>query len=181
MLSIALLALRRKPHSIEWVCPIYSAHTQLGRRPVTRSSKQAGAKELKQEVDCYFGAQLVSEDNQSGYKSTYEQEEHGSSASQHGGNRRVRGPYRKYDEATKKAAITMARMQGNDYASVSKKLKIPAKNIKRWIASGAVRKKGSCLSYRRQKDSRPHDGVKTQQLDSRLYLHLQKDALFKRD
>lgn len=114
----------------------------LNRRPVTRASKQAEIKEFKQEIEGLFGGIDNENGSLSAYNSSSGPEELGSSNSRQGSSRRVRGPYRKYDEATKRAAIAMAKQVGNDYATVSKKLRIPAKNIKRWIASGAVRKKG---------------------------------------
>lgn len=56
--------------------------------------------------------------------------------------RRVRGPYRKYTEEVKRHAIRVAHDLRNDVAEASRKLRIPAKNIKRWINAGAIRKKG---------------------------------------
>jgi hypothetical protein len=120
----------------------------LGRRPVTRASKQAEIRDFKQEFDGVYGGFDNADASPSAYRSSSTPEELGSSGSRHGSSRRVRGPYRKYDEATKRAAIALAKQVGNDYATVSKKLRIPAKNIKRWIASGAVRKKGKIASLR---------------------------------
>lgn len=123
--------------------------------------KNAEARNIKREYDPNDAA---ADDRMSSsvHKSYVPDDQMSSSGSMQGSTRRTRGPYRKYDEITKRAAITMAKQSGYDFTAVSKKLKIPAKNIKRWIASGAVRKKGNLLSLRREKDPRPKDGVEPQ-------------------
>ena len=52
-----------------------------------------------------------------------------------------RGTYRKYNETVKKKAIELAeRVQ--DPAKAARALGIPSKNLKRWLLSGPIRKKG---------------------------------------
>jgi hypothetical protein len=56
-------------------------------------------------------------------------------------SRGKRGSYRKYNETIKKKAIELAE-RVRDPTKAAKTLGIPSKNLKRWIVSGPVRKKG---------------------------------------
>lgn len=56
--------------------------------------------------------------------------------------RRKRGKYRKYEQNVKERAIDLVTKEGILPGDAAKLLKIPQKNLKRWIMSGPVRKKG---------------------------------------
>lgn len=126
------------------------------RRPLTRAAKIAEFRLNSEEAN---GRKMLEERESFVSRSLYETERRGSSIESSGvGYRRVRGPYRKYTEEVKRYAIRVAHELKNDIAEASRKLKIPAKNIKRWINAGAIRKKGNRLLLRRKKDSRPSHG-----------------------
>lgn len=59
-------------------------------------------------------------------------------------SRSKRGHYRRYDEIVKKRAIELSN-QLNDPLVAARKLDIPYKNLKRWLESGPIRKKGNRL------------------------------------
>jgi hypothetical protein len=54
----------------------------------------------------------------------------------------IRGPYRTYTLEEKQKILKLYSM-GCNYASISRKLKIPQKNIVRWCKNGVFRKKGA--------------------------------------
>lgn len=56
----------------------------------------------------------------------------------------VRGNYRNYSEEIKRQAIELFEQTG-DLKFVSQKLKVPSKNIDRWVKNGIARKKGGEL------------------------------------
>lgn len=53
-----------------------------------------------------------------------------------------RGPYRAYGIPLKQEAIKMMEEEGKDLKEVSSVLKVPTKNLKRWLKVGPIRKKG---------------------------------------
>lgn len=77
--------------------------------------------------------------------------------------RTKRGPYKKYNEEQKRIAINLARQKGIPIAA--KDMEIPSKNLKRWIESGHIRKKGKVQLKRWPKNPRPGDGERTEKLD----------------
>jgi hypothetical protein len=54
----------------------------------------------------------------------------------------ARGPYRSYN-TQEKLNVVRLHQEGRSYASISKLLKIPQKNIVRWCKSGIHRKEGA--------------------------------------
>ena len=56
--------------------------------------------------------------------------------------KKKRGPYKKYETRLKEDAIFRVKEKGQDAKEVAKILKVPLKNVKRWINVGAYRKKG---------------------------------------
>jgi hypothetical protein len=70
-------------------------------------------------------------------------------------NTRARGPYRKYDERTKRHAIATAKRFRFDFKKTEEAIGIQAKSIKRWVRDGVVRIRGGFASQGGRKVADP--------------------------
>lgn len=80
-----------------------------------------------------------------------------------------RGPYRRYSLAEKRKAIMLAE-QIEDTCRAAHILSIPVKNLRRWVATGPLRKRGGEI-MRRTQDARPAHGERVAGVGGRLSHH----------